>query len=112
MTDPDLGKAWLETLEHQRRLSRHTLANYSRAVEVLFKLKDKIDLHDLDAQQIRRFAARLHAAGYSGRTLALILESYNLRNRANVLAVNDLMFPLQIGQPEGRLTQVGVRLMF
>lgn len=48
----------------------------------------------------------------SGRTLALILESYNLRNRANVLAVNDLMFPLQIGQPEGRLTQAGVRLTF
>ncbi len=48
----------------------------------------------------------------SGRTLALILESYNLRNRANVLAVNDLMFPLQVGQPEGRLTHAAVRLMF
>lgn len=48
----------------------------------------------------------------SGRTLAFILESYNLRNRPNVLAVNDLIFPLQVGQPEGRLTQVGLRLMF
>ena len=45
-------------------------------------------------------------------TLAFILESYNLRNRQNVLAVNDLLFPLQVGQPEGRLTQVGLRLMF
>jgi integrase/recombinase XerC len=76
VTDPDLGQAWLDTLEHQRRLSRHTLANYSRAVEVLFKLKDKIDLRDLDTQQIRRFVARLHAAGLSGRTLALTLSAW------------------------------------
>src|SRR5213075_2241428 len=48
----------------------------------------------------------------SGRTLAFILETYNLRNRPNVLAVNDAIFPLQLGQPEGRLTQVGLRLMF
>ena len=71
VNDAELGKAWLETLEHQRRLSRHTLANYSRAVSVLFKLKEKTALRDLDAAQIRRFAARLHAAGLSGRTLAL-----------------------------------------
>ncbi len=48
----------------------------------------------------------------SGRTLAVILEAYNLRNRANVMAVNDAVFPLRVGQPEGRLTQVGLRLMF
>ena len=76
MTDSGLGKAWLETLEHQRRLSRHTLANYSRAVEVLFRLKDKTDLRDLDAQAIRRFVARLHATGLSGRTLALTLSAW------------------------------------
>jgi integrase/recombinase XerC len=76
VNDTDLGKAWLETLEHQRRLSRHTLANYSRAVDVLFKLKDKTALRDLDAQQIRRFVARLHAAGLSGRTLALTLSAW------------------------------------
>jgi integrase/recombinase XerC len=76
VTDPDRGKAWLDTLEHQRRLSRHSLANYSRAVDVLFKLKDKIELRDLDTQQIRRFVARLHAAGLSGRTLALTLSAW------------------------------------
>jgi hypothetical protein len=48
----------------------------------------------------------------SGRALAFILETYNLRNRPNVLAVNDAVFPLQVGQPEGRLTQVGLRLLF
>ena len=76
LTDSDLGKAWLETLEHQRRLSRHTLANYSRAVDVLFSLKDKTDLRDLDTQQIRRCVVRLHASGLSGRTLALTLSAW------------------------------------
>ena len=76
MNDSDLGKAWLETLEHQRRLSGHTLANYSRAVSVLFTLKEKTALRDLDAQQIRRFVARLHATGLSGRTLALTLSAW------------------------------------
>lgn len=76
VTDAELGKAWLETLEHQRRLSRHTLANYSRAVGALFKLKEKTALRDLDAAQVRRFIARLHAAGLSGRTLALTLSAW------------------------------------
>ena len=76
MNDSDLGKAWLETLEHQRRLSGHTLANYSRAVSVLFTLKEGTALRDLDAQQIRRFVARLHATGLSGRTLALTLSAW------------------------------------
>ena len=76
MNDSDLSKAWLETLEHQRRLSGHTLANYSRAVSVLFKLKEKTALRDLEAAQIRRFVARLHAAGLSGRTLALTLSAW------------------------------------
>ena len=76
MKDEDLGKSWLETLQHQRRLSGHTLANYSRAVDVLFKLKDGTNLRDLDTQQIRRFVARLHGAGLSGRTLALTLSAW------------------------------------
>ena len=76
MTDPELAKAWLETLEHQRRLSPHTLANYSRAVSVLISLKEKTTLQDLDAAQIRRFVARLHAAGLSGRSLALTLSAW------------------------------------
>jgi len=74
--DGDLGKDWLETLEHQRRLSGHTLANYSRALELLFRLKESTALRDLDSAQIRRFVARLHAAGLSGRTLALTLSAW------------------------------------
>ena len=76
MTDADLAKAWLDTLEHQRRLSRHTLENYSRAIGVLFGLKEKIPLRDLDTPQVRRFVARLHATGLSGRTLALTLSAW------------------------------------
>jgi len=76
LNDPELCKAWLEALEHQRRLSRHTLANYSRAVGVLLKLKEATALRDLDSHQIRRFVARLHAAGLSGRTLALTLSAW------------------------------------
>ncbi|MEW6687918.1 MAG: tyrosine recombinase XerC [Pseudomonadota bacterium] len=74
--DAELGRAWLEALAHQRRLSRHTLRNYARALELLLALKEKDRLRDLDAQRIRRFVARLHAAGLSGRTLALTLSAW------------------------------------
>jgi integrase/recombinase XerC len=76
VNDAQLRKAWLEALEHQRRLSPHTLANYSRAIDVLFGLKEKTSLRELEAQQVRRFVARLHAAGLSGRTLALTLSAW------------------------------------
>ena len=76
LSDPALGKAWLDTLEHQRRLSGHTLSNYSRAVALLLRLKENTALRDLDSAQIRRFVARLHAAGLSGRTLALTLSAW------------------------------------
>jgi integrase/recombinase XerC len=76
LNDSGFGAAWLETLEHQRRLSGHTLANYSRAVGVLFRLKEKTALRDVDTRQIRRFVAQLHAAGLSGRSLALTLSAW------------------------------------
>jgi len=76
VTDPEFGKAWLETLEHQRRLSPHTLQNYARALELLFRLKEKKALRELESQDIRRCVARLHAAGLSGRTLALTLSAW------------------------------------
>jgi integrase/recombinase XerC len=74
--DAELGKSWLESLEHQRRLSRHTLANYARALALLFRLKEDAALRDLEAQHVRRFVARLHAEGLSGRTLALTLSAW------------------------------------
>jgi integrase/recombinase XerC len=74
--DAALGRSWLESLEHQRRLSRHTLANYARALGLLFRLKEGTALRDLEAQHVRRFVARLHAEGLSGRTLALTLSAW------------------------------------
>jgi len=76
VNDSGLGSAWLEALEHQRRLSGHTLANYSRALGVLFRLKEKTALRDVDTRQIRRFVSQLHAAGLSGRSLALTLSAW------------------------------------
>jgi len=76
MKDPDFGKLWLESLEHQRRLSPRTIDNYSRALGVLLKLKDKTALRELDSRHVRHFVARLHAGGLSGRTLALTLSAW------------------------------------
>ena len=76
MNDPELGKAWLESLERERRLSPHTLENYSRALGALLKLKEKTLLGELEVRQVRHFVARLHAAGLSGRTLALTLSAW------------------------------------
>jgi integrase/recombinase XerC len=76
VNDADLGTAWLESLKHQRRLSGHTLENYSRALGVLFRLKDKAPLREVDSRQVRRFVSQLHAAGLSGRSLALTLSAW------------------------------------
>jgi integrase/recombinase XerC len=76
MTDAELCKAWLGVLQQQRRLSPHTLTNYSRAAALLFRLKGDIALAALDAQRIRRFVAQLHGSGLSGRTLALTLSAW------------------------------------
>ncbi|HEX2649337.1 MAG TPA: tyrosine recombinase XerC [Burkholderiales bacterium] len=72
----ELGKSWLQSLEHERRLSPRTLENYGRALDVLLKLKERTALRELDARQVRHFVARLHAAGLSGRTLALTLSAW------------------------------------
>ena len=47
-----------------------------------------------------------------GRTLALILESYNMRDRPNFMVTDDPFFPQALGQRQGRLTQVAARFAF
>ena len=76
MTDAELGRAWLEFLGQQRRLSPATVANYDRALALLLRLKGTVALRRLDAQAIRRMVAQLHGAGLSGRTLALTLSAW------------------------------------
>jgi integrase/recombinase XerC len=63
---------YLHALKHQRRLSPATLRNYGHALGLL----RETSLEDLDAAQIRRMVARLHAGGLSPRTLALILSAW------------------------------------
>jgi integrase/recombinase XerC len=76
MTDAALAAAWLDSLRHQRRLSPATLRNYEHALGLLFAQLEGTRLDKVDPQQVRRMVARLHAAGLSGRTLALTLSAW------------------------------------
>lgn len=75
---PDLRlvREYLDSLKHQRRLSPATLANYGRALDLLFPLLKAQELKSLEAAQVRRFLALLHSRGLSPRTLALILSAW------------------------------------
>ena len=67
---------YLEALKHQRRLSPATLRNYRHALALLLGLSQNIHPENLEAGQIRRFVALLHAKGLSPRTLALVLSAW------------------------------------
>jgi integrase/recombinase XerC len=74
--DAGLARAWLDTLEHQRRFSPATLANYTHALAALFRLLGEVRLEKLESTQVRRMVAQMHASGLSGRTLALTLSAW------------------------------------
>ena len=74
--DQKLVKDYLDALKHQRRLSSATLANYGRALDLLFSLSENQDLKLLEATQVRRFIALLHSKGLAPRTLALVLSAW------------------------------------
>ncbi|MGH8662017.1 MAG: tyrosine recombinase XerC [Burkholderiales bacterium] len=67
---------YLEHLSNERRLSRHTVANYARDIAALLALAGGAPLKRVDAQQIRRHVAQLHARGLDGRTLARMLSAW------------------------------------
>jgi integrase/recombinase XerC len=69
-------KAYLSHLANERRLSDHTRKNYERDVRTLLDLAGEIPLERLEAHQIRRFVAQLHARGLSGRSLARGLSAW------------------------------------
>jgi len=77
-THPDqaLVAEWLEFLGVQRRLSATTLRNYRHAASALLLLARETRLDVLEAAQLRRYVAVLHAQGLSGRTLALTLSAW------------------------------------
>jgi integrase/recombinase XerC len=69
-------RSYLEHLANERRLSRLTVANYSRDIASLLALAGGVPLKRMDAQQIRRHVAQLHARGLDGRTLARMLSAW------------------------------------
>ena len=71
-----VARDYLEALQHQRRLSPATLENYAHALQLLLGFVDKKPLEDLEAADIRRFLAILHAKGLAPRTLALTLSAW------------------------------------
>ncbi len=71
-----VARDYLEALRHQRRLSPATLENYAHALQLLLGLADKKSLESLEAADIRRFLAMLHAKGLAPRTLALTLSAW------------------------------------
>ena len=71
-----LLEEFLDQLAHQRRLAAGTARNYRHAVEELFALNPESALDKLDAQQLRRTVAQLHARGVSGRTIATMISGW------------------------------------
>jgi integrase/recombinase XerC len=67
---------YLAALKHQRRLSPATLRNYAHALELLAGFMKNEVPAKIDAAQIRRRVAQLHAKGLSPRTLALVLSAW------------------------------------
>ena len=71
-----LVREYLEALEHQRRLSPATLENYRHALALLLSLLGEKDFSEVEAADVRRFLAVLHAKGLAPRTLALMLSAW------------------------------------
>lgn len=77
--DPRIA-VYLSVLETGRRLSPHTLSNYSRDFRQLEAMLSKHvpgrDLLSVDTATIRRLAAQQHARGLSGRSIARQLSAW------------------------------------
>ena len=71
-----VARDYLEALKHQRRLSPATLENYAHALQLLLCLSQGKSFDSLEAADIRRFLAMLHAKGLAPRTLALTLSAW------------------------------------
>ena len=71
-----LVRGYLEHLAHERRLSAHTTAGYTRDLAALLELAGTTPLARLQVLEIRRFIARLHGRGLDGRTLARMLSAW------------------------------------
>lgn len=79
-TQPDsrheMLASYLRGLEHERRLSAHTTANYARDIDSLLALVPALPLDRIGSHAIRRAIAQLHARGLSGKSLARMLSAW------------------------------------
>ncbi|MBM3357248.1 MAG: tyrosine recombinase XerC [Betaproteobacteria bacterium] len=71
-----LLQSYLGHLEHERRVSRHTIEAYARDIGVLLGLAEGTSLKRLEVHEVRRFVAQLHARGLHGKTLARMLSAW------------------------------------
>ncbi|MEE8150767.1 MAG: site-specific integrase, partial [Nitrosomonadaceae bacterium] len=68
--------AYIFHLANERRLSPLTCESYSRDIATLLKLATETPFNQLQIHHVRRFVARLHSKGLSGRSLARMLSAW------------------------------------
>ncbi len=73
-TDPIAD--YLAMLEHERRLSEHTLRGYTHELDELKKLAGGKPLETITPAQVRGAVARSHAGGLSARSIAHRLSAW------------------------------------
>ena len=73
---PASCESWLVHLGSQRRLAPLTLESYRRDLLNLATLANGRELVEIERHDIRRFAARLHAGGLGGRSIARALSAW------------------------------------
>jgi integrase/recombinase XerC len=76
VTLADPVAAYLSSLEHERRLSAHTLRGYTHELDELKKLANGRALESLTATDIRGAVARAHAGGLTARSIAHRLSAW------------------------------------
>jgi integrase/recombinase XerC len=74
--DASLVHEYLGALEHQRRLARRSLEIYGHNLATLLGLLGETRLARLDAAQVRRLVAQMHARGLAPRSLASLLSAW------------------------------------
>jgi integrase/recombinase XerC len=76
VTSADPIATYLSSLEHERRLSAHTLRAYAHELDELRKLANGRPLESLTATDIRGAVSRAHAGGLSARSIGHRLSAW------------------------------------
>jgi integrase/recombinase XerC len=72
----DLLKRYLAHLAHERRLSAHSVSNYSRDIEALIESAAETPLAEVTVHHVRRYISRQHAGGLGPRSIARMLSAW------------------------------------